>query len=134
MQVTKCHPRTIIKHRIVIVTIRRHGKKVRVRRRKTIHVIVLPHPVLKLKRRVAFGHSTTVSGWLGTYDGVALAGQAVEVLSAPDNGAGSVHAGGVGDDRRQTAAGARRFPQARRGSSRPTTEARRTWSRRYRVR
>ena len=89
VHVTKCHPRTIIKHRIVIVTIHRHGKKVRVRRRKTIHVIVLPHPVLKLKRRVAFGHGTTVSGWLGTYDGVALAGQAVEVLSAPDNGGGS---------------------------------------------
>ena len=89
VHVTKCHPRTIIKHRIVIVTIHRHGKKVRVRRRKTIHVIVLPHPVLKLKRRVAFGHGTTVSGWLGTYDGVALAGQAVEVLSAPDNGGGN---------------------------------------------
>ena len=89
VHVTKCHPRTIIKHRIVVVTIHRHGKKVRVRRRKTIHVIVLPHPVLKLKRRVAFGHGTTVSGWLGTYDGVALAGQAVEVLSAPDNGGGS---------------------------------------------
>ena len=89
VHVTKCHPRTIIKHRIVIVTIHRHGKKIRVRRRKTIHVIVLPHPVLKLKRRVAFGHGTTVSGWLGTYDGVALAGQAVEVLSAPDNGGGN---------------------------------------------
>jgi hypothetical protein len=89
VHVTKCHPRTIIKHRIVIVTIHRHGKKVRVRRRKTIHVIVLPHPVLKLKRRVAVGHGTTVSGWLGTYDGTALAGQPVEVLSAPDNGHGA---------------------------------------------
>ena len=29
--------------------------------------------MLKLKRRVAFGHTTTVSGWLGTYDGIALA-------------------------------------------------------------
>lgn len=89
VHVTKCHPRTIIKHRTVTVMIHRHGKKVRVRRRKTVHVIVLPHPVLKLKRRVAFGHSTTVSGWLGTYDGTALAGQPVEVLSAPDNGQGA---------------------------------------------
>jgi hypothetical protein len=89
VHVTKCHPRTITKHRIVIITIHRHGKKVRVRRRKTIHVIVLPHPVLKLKRKVAFGHSTTVSGWLGTYNGTALAGQPVEILSAPDNGRGA---------------------------------------------
>ena len=89
VKVTKCHPRTRVEHRIVIVTVRRHGKKVRVRRRKTVHVIVLPHPVLKLKRRVAFGHTTTVSGWLGTYDGTALAGQPVEVLAAPDNGRGA---------------------------------------------
>ena len=86
VKVTKCHPRTILVHRIVVVTVRRHGKKVKVRRRKTIRVPVAPHAVLKLRRRVAFGHGTTVSGWLGTYDGVALAGQAVEVLSAPDNG------------------------------------------------
>ena len=89
VKVTKCHPRTRVEHRIVVVTVRRHGKKVRVRRRKTVHVIVLPHPVLKLKRRVAFGHTTTVSGWLGTYDGTALAGQPVEVLAAPDNGRGA---------------------------------------------
>ena len=84
--VTKCHPRTIVEHRTVIVIVRRHGKKVRIRRRKTIHVIVPPHAVLKLKKRVAFGHTTTVSGWLGTYDGTALAGQPVEVLTAPNNG------------------------------------------------
>ena len=47
--VTKCHPRTIVEHRTVVVIVRRHGKKVRVRRRKTIHVIVPPHAVLKLK-------------------------------------------------------------------------------------
>ncbi len=89
VQVTKCHPRTILVHRIVVVTVRRHGKKVKVRRRKTIRVPVPPHAVLKLHRRVAFGHTTTVSGWLGTYDGVALGGQVVEVLSAPDNGRGA---------------------------------------------
>ena len=89
VKVTKCHPRTVIRHRIVIVVVRRHGKKVRVRRRKTIRVIVLPHPVLKLKRRVRFGHATTVSGWLGTYDGTALAGQPVEVMTAPNNGQGA---------------------------------------------
>ena len=81
--------------------VRRHGKKVRVRRRKTIHVIVPPHAVLKLKKRVAFGHTTTVSGWLGTYDGTALAGQAVEVLTAPNNGQERLHPGRVGDHHRQ---------------------------------
>jgi hypothetical protein len=86
VKVTKCHPRTILVHKVVVVIVRRHGKKVKVRRRKTIRVPVPPHTVLKLRHRVAFGHATTVSGWLGTYEGVALAGQAVEVLSAPDNG------------------------------------------------
>ena len=89
VKVTKCHPRTILVHRIVVVTVRRHGKKVKVRRRKTIRVPVPPHAVLKLHRRVAFGHTTTVSGWLGTYDGVALGGETVEILSAPDNGSGA---------------------------------------------
>jgi hypothetical protein len=89
VKVTKCHPRTILVHKIVVVIVRRHGKKVKVRRRETIRVPVPPHTVLKLGHRVAFGHPTTVSGWLGTYHGVALAGQAVEVLSAPDNGGGS---------------------------------------------
>ena len=148
VHVTKCHPRTIIKHRIVIVTIHRHGKKVRVRRRKTIHVIVLPHPVLKLKRRVAFGHGTTVSGWLGkvasvTHDRQRMAGDLRRRRARRPGGRGPERPGQRrrGASRRwrgrrppQTAAGARRFPQARRGSSRPTTEARRTWSRRYRVR
>ena len=89
VRVTKCHPRTKVVHRVVTVVVRRHGKKVKVRRRKTVRVPVPPHAVLKLKRRVGFGHTTTVSGWLGTYNGVALSGQAVEVLSAPDDGHGS---------------------------------------------
>ena len=89
VRVTKCHPRTKVVHRVVTVVVRRHGKKVKVRRRKTVRVPVPPHAVLKLKRRVGFGHTTTVSGWLGTYNGVALSGQAVEVLSAPDDGHGN---------------------------------------------
>ncbi len=32
------------------------------------------------------GKATTVSGWLGTYTGVALAGQTVEILAAPNDG------------------------------------------------
>jgi hypothetical protein len=89
VKVMKCHPRIAVEHKTVVVTVRRHGKEVRVRRRKTVRVVVLPHPVSKLARRVAHGHATTVSGWLGTYDGVALAGEAVQVLTAPDNGQGA---------------------------------------------
>jgi len=36
--------------------------------------------------RVPFGRRTTVSGWLGTADGSALAGQRIRILTAPDNG------------------------------------------------
>ena len=39
-----------------------------------------------MTRRVRHGKTTTVSGWLGTYNGVALGGQTVEVLTAPDDG------------------------------------------------
>jgi hypothetical protein len=35
---------------------------------------------------VPFGRSTTVSGWLGTADGTALAGRPVNILVAPDDG------------------------------------------------
>jgi hypothetical protein len=73
----------------VWVTVRRHGKTVRVRRHKTIRVLLTPHTVNKTKRVVGHGRSTSVSGWLGTTDGVALAGQTVDVLTAPDNGQGN---------------------------------------------
>jgi hypothetical protein len=36
IKVTKCHARTVIRHRTVWVTLRRHGKSVRVKRHKTI--------------------------------------------------------------------------------------------------
>jgi hypothetical protein len=86
VKVTRCHARTVRRRRTVWITVHRHGKPVRVKRRKTVRVIVAPHAVLKTHRRVGHGRATTVSGWLGTYTGVALGGQTVEVLSAPDNG------------------------------------------------
>jgi hypothetical protein len=85
---TKCHARTVRQTRTVWTTVRRHGKRVRVRRRETVRVVVLPHVVDQTQRRVAHGHTTVVNGWLGTDTGVALAGQPVEVLTAPDNGTG----------------------------------------------
>jgi hypothetical protein len=86
VSVVKCHARTVLRRRTVWVTLHRHGKAVRARRRRIVRVIVPPHAVLKTHRRVGHGRPTTVSGWLGTYNGVALGGQAVEVLTAPDNG------------------------------------------------
>ena len=70
------------------VTVRRHGKKVRVRRTKFVRVVLPPRLVGSTTRRVRYGHGTTVSGWLGTTSGIALGGQSVRVLTAPDNGLG----------------------------------------------
>jgi hypothetical protein len=41
-----------------------------------------------MTRRVAHGRAVNVSGWLGTSTDAALGGEAVQVLSAPDNGLG----------------------------------------------
>lgn len=95
------------------VTVRRHGKPVRVRRRahtknvkvrschprivrrrervkgghwRVVRVPVFPHVVEKTTLRVAHGHGATISGWLGETDGTALGGQSVRILTAPNNG------------------------------------------------
>jgi hypothetical protein len=83
--VTKCHPRTKLERRLVSVKVRRHGRIARVKRVKLVRVVLLPHVVGQLTRRVRHGKTTTVSGWLGTYNGVALGGQTIEVLTAPDD-------------------------------------------------
>lgn len=84
--VTKCHPRTKLERRLVTVRIKRHGRVARVKRVKRVRVVLLPHVVGQLTRRVGHGNATTVSGWLGTYSGVALGGQTVQILTAPDDG------------------------------------------------
>ncbi len=96
------------------VTIRRHGKRIRVHRpprritkrevrchprvvirkvRSGGHIrrkriLLLPHTVQLSKKRVRFGHGPTVSGWVGLADGTALAGVPVQVITATDNGLG----------------------------------------------
>jgi hypothetical protein len=85
-RVRRCHPRTTTRHTVVVVRVRRHGHLVRVRRVKTVRVVVPPHVVAKTSRRVRFGHATTVSGWLGTSSGVAIPGHTIHVLTAPDDG------------------------------------------------
>ena len=81
-----CHPRTVRRKTVVIVRVRRHGHIVKVKRVKYFRVVVPPHMVAKPSRRVRFGRTTTVNGWLGTSTGTALGGQVVDVLAAPANG------------------------------------------------
>jgi hypothetical protein len=95
VKVTRCHVRSMRRRVVVWVTVRRHGTKVRVRRHKTILVLLRPHTVNKTTRRVGHGRSTTVSGWLGTTGGIALAGQTVDVLTAADNGRGDFRVAAV---------------------------------------
>jgi hypothetical protein len=87
-KVVKCHPRTEIKRVAVRVRVRRHGKTVTVIRHKRERVVLPPHLKYSTKLRVGHGKPARVSGWLGTYAGVALGGQAVTILTAPNNGLG----------------------------------------------
>jgi hypothetical protein len=84
--VTRCHARTALRHRTIWVMVRRHGKRVRVKRHETVRVVVLPHVLHQARRRVRHGRATTISGWLGTYRGLALGGQQVRILAAADDG------------------------------------------------
>ncbi|MGI8557245.1 MAG: hypothetical protein ACR2ND_02875, partial [Solirubrobacteraceae bacterium] len=49
----------------------------------------LPHTIQLSRWRARHGHGAKVVGWLGTTTGVALAGQTIRVLTAPDNGRNS---------------------------------------------
>jgi hypothetical protein len=95
VRATRCHARTARRNQVIWKKVRRHGKTVRIKQVKVVRVILLPHVVSKPTRHVAFGHGTTVSGWLGTASGTALAGQAVRILTAPDNGLGDFTQMGV---------------------------------------
>jgi hypothetical protein len=88
VHVTQCRPRTELRKITTWVTVTRHGKRIRVKRTKVIRVTVFPYVVAAATRHIAHGHGTTVSGWLGTASGTALAGQPVTVMTAPDNGQG----------------------------------------------
>ena len=88
IKVVKCHARTVRRLRTVWTTVRRRGKRVRIRRRELVPVVVLPRVVQAAQRRVGHGRATTVNGWLGTSSGEALPGQAIQVLAAADDGRG----------------------------------------------
>ncbi len=74
IKVVKCHPR-VVRRRVWV------GGRWVVKR-----VVLLPRTVQRSTKRVRFGSATVVSGWLGTSRGVALGGQRVDVITAPDNG------------------------------------------------
>jgi hypothetical protein len=86
VKVTRCHPRLVRKRVAVWEPIIRNGKRTRVKRRKVIRVAVPPHVADYTAQAVPWGRRTTVSGWLGTAGGTALAGQRVSVFIAPNNG------------------------------------------------
>lgn len=115
------------------ITVHRHGHRVRVRTRAHTRLerVVRCHPrhvVAERQRRVAFGRRTTVSGWLGTTSGTALAGQVVHVLAAPANGSdryrtvASVRTGSDGSWRARLPAGPSQIVIAAYGGD-PTDES-----------
>lgn len=91
VRVTKCHPRTVRRRVTRIVTVKRRGRTVRVKRHQVIRVVLVPHTVYRTRKRVAHGRAVTVEGWLGTPAGIALSGQPVQVLTAADNGRNNFH-------------------------------------------
>jgi hypothetical protein len=72
--VTHCHPR-IVRRRVII-----HGRV------HIVKVVLLPKTVNGTSKRVRHGAATSVSGWVGTVNGNALAGVPVRVMTAPDDG------------------------------------------------
>jgi hypothetical protein len=74
VQVVHCHPHVITRRVLV------NGRWV------TQRVVELPHAALVTSKEATPGQRTTVSGWLGTSTGDALAGQPVTVYAAPANG------------------------------------------------
>ncbi len=74
IKVTRCHPR-VVKKRVKI------GGRWVIKR-----IVLLPKTVQRSTKRIKFGKTATISGWLGTSDGTAIPGQRVDVLTAADNG------------------------------------------------
>jgi hypothetical protein len=86
VHVRHCHVRTVRRRITILVTVRRHGRKVRIREHKVVRVVLRPRRVTSTRKFVAHGHTATVTGWLGTSSGIALGGQSVDVLTAPTDG------------------------------------------------
>ena len=74
VSVVHCHPQTARRR----VLVDGHWKIER--------VVLPPHTAEVSVRSVKYGQAATVSGWLGTAQGNALADQPVRIVTAPDNG------------------------------------------------
>ncbi len=74
IRVVHCRPRVVTRR------VREAG------RWRTERVVVLPRTVRVTTKQVAFGRSTVVKGWIGTFQGDALGHQPVEIYTAPDDG------------------------------------------------
>jgi hypothetical protein len=128
VHVRRCHVRTQRRRVAIWITVRRHGHKVRIREHKLVRVVLRPHRVISTRKFVRHGHGTTVSGWLGTAAGVALGGQTVNVLTAPQDGrsgfslAATVMSGADGGWTARIPAGPSRLITATFGGG-PTTQA-----------
>src|SRR6185437_14793774 len=72
--VVHCHPR-IVRRRVII-----HGRV------HIVKIVLLPRTVNGTSKRVRHGAATSVSGWVGTVNGNALAGVPVRVMTAADDG------------------------------------------------
>jgi hypothetical protein len=78
VKVTRCHPRVVrVRVRVKVKGHWRweHRKQVR-----------LPHTIQLSTKRARHGGTAKIVGWLGASGGVALAGQTVRILTAPNNG------------------------------------------------
>jgi hypothetical protein len=112
----------------VWVTKKHRGKIARVKTMKIERVPVLPHMISQPRWRARHGKGAIVSGWLGSADGTALAGQTLRILTAPDNGQHQFTQAATATTNTR-AAGPRSSRPARRGSSKPSTTAVRPSSR-----
>jgi len=111
----RCHPATIRVHLPPRwMTVRRHGKPVRVHRRagtrlkrvsrchprivirkvkvrgrvQRRRVVLLPHTVQITVKHVHFRRTATIGGWAGLANGTALSNVSIQVITATDNGRG----------------------------------------------
>jgi hypothetical protein len=89
LNIERCHPRVVIKRRVVLVRVRRHGKLVDVRRSERVRVVLLPRTVLEAHKLIPPGHRASVSGWLGTSSGVAVPDARVAIMTVPNDGRGA---------------------------------------------
>ncbi len=78
VKVVRCHPRVV---RVRVRVLERGRWRWRVERQ-----VRLPRAVQRSSWRARFGAPSTVVGWLGTSSGVAVAGRAVRIVAAPDDG------------------------------------------------